>query len=156
MVHPKGDEDELYVDIGAYGEPKVKHFEAQASTRQLEKFVRDVHGSVRKHFSGIVHKCLMPLKCNYKCCGVSLKMFILHCSASYAALLTLAHSITFISLMHIPSSSSFQMLYADVYMERQEFWEMFDGTIYHKLRKELGCQEAFPEVYDKICKAARH
>uniref|UniRef100_A0AAR2L4M1 Delta(24)-sterol reductase n=1 Tax=Pygocentrus nattereri TaxID=42514 RepID=A0AAR2L4M1_PYGNA len=94
MVHPKGDEDELYVDIGAYGEPKVKHFEAQASTRQLEKFVRDVHG--------------------------------------------------------------FQMLYADVYMERQEFWEMFDGTLYHKLRKELGCKEAFPEVYDKICKAARH
>ncbi|KAI4889050.1 hypothetical protein NFI96_001504 [Prochilodus magdalenae] len=94
MVHPKGDEDELYVDIGAYGEPKVKHFEARASTRQLEKFVREVHG--------------------------------------------------------------FQMLYADVYMERQEFWEMFDGTLYHKLRKELGCKEAFPEVYDKICKAARH
>lgn len=44
MVHPKGQEDELYVDIGAYGEPKVKHFEAKASTRQLEKFVRDVHG----------------------------------------------------------------------------------------------------------------
>lgn len=46
MVHPKGQEDELYVDIGAYGEPKVKHFEAKASTRQLEKFVRDVHGYV--------------------------------------------------------------------------------------------------------------
>uniref|UniRef100_A0A8C1AEK7 Delta(24)-sterol reductase n=1 Tax=Cyprinus carpio carpio TaxID=630221 RepID=A0A8C1AEK7_CYPCA len=94
MVHPKGDEDELYVDIGAYGEPKVKHFEARSSTRQLEKFVRDVHG--------------------------------------------------------------FQMLYADVYMERQEFWEMFDGTLYHKLRKQLNCEDAFPEVYDKICKNARH
>lgn len=44
MVHPKGQEAELFVDIGAYGEPKVKHFEAKASTRQLEKFVRDVHG----------------------------------------------------------------------------------------------------------------
>lgn len=44
MVHPKGQEEELYVDIGAYGEPRVKHFEAKASTRQLEKFVRDVHG----------------------------------------------------------------------------------------------------------------
>uniref|UniRef100_A0A8C2CHC5 Delta(24)-sterol reductase n=1 Tax=Cyprinus carpio TaxID=7962 RepID=A0A8C2CHC5_CYPCA len=94
MVHPKGDEDELYVDIGAYGEPKVKHFEARSSTRQLEKFVRDVHG--------------------------------------------------------------FQMLYADVYMERQEFWEMFNGTLYHKLRKQLNCEDAFPEVYDKICKNARH
>jgi len=46
MVHPKGNEDELYVDIGAYGEPQVKHFEAKSSTRQLEKFVREVHGSV--------------------------------------------------------------------------------------------------------------
>lgn len=51
MVHPKGDQDELYVDIGAYGEPQVKHFEARASTRQLEKFVRDVHGSVKKYFN---------------------------------------------------------------------------------------------------------
>ncbi|KAJ8278986.1 hypothetical protein COCON_G00060520 [Conger conger] len=94
MVHPKGDEDELYVDIGAYGEPRVKHFQARASTRQLEKFVREVHG--------------------------------------------------------------FQMLYADVYMDRQEFWDMFDGCLYHKLREELDCKAAFPEVYDKICKSARH
>lgn len=94
MVHPRGEEEELYVDIGAYGEPKVKHFEAKASTRQLEKFVRDVNG--------------------------------------------------------------FQMLYADVYMDRQEFWDMFDGQLYHRLREELGCKDAFPEVYDKICKTARH
>lgn len=44
MVHPKGDEMELYVDIGAYGGPKTKQFEARASMRQLEKFVRNVHG----------------------------------------------------------------------------------------------------------------
>lgn len=50
----------------------------------------------------------------------------------------------------------FQMLYADVYMSREEFWHMFDGRLYHKLRQELGCKEAFPEVYDKICKSARH
>lgn len=48
------------------------------------------------------------------------------------------------------------MLYADVYMEREEFWEMFDGQLYHRLREELGCKDAFPEVYDKICKSARH
>lgn len=48
------------------------------------------------------------------------------------------------------------MLYADVYMERKEFWEMFDGTLYHKLREQLGCKDAFPEVFDKICKSARH
>ncbi|ELK26760.1 Delta(24)-sterol reductase [Myotis davidii] len=94
LVHPKGDETELYVDIGAYGEPRVKHFEARSCMRQLEKFVRSVHG--------------------------------------------------------------FQMLYADCYMNREEFWEMFDGSLYHKLREQLNCQDAFPEVYDKICKAARH
>ncbi|XP_030044678.1 delta(24)-sterol reductase [Microcaecilia unicolor] len=94
MCHPKEDQAELYIDIGAYGEPKQKHFQAKASMRQLEKFVRDVHG--------------------------------------------------------------FQMLYADCYMSRDEFWEMFDGSLYHKLRKQLNCEEAFPEVYDKICKAARH
>lgn len=54
------------------------------------------------------------------------------------------------------ASCRFQMLYADVYMEREEFWEMFDGQLYHRLRDELGCKEAFPEVYDKICKSARH
>ena len=48
------------------------------------------------------------------------------------------------------------MLYADCYMDREEFWEMFDGSLYHRLRKQLGCQDAFPEVYDKICTAARH
>lgn len=48
------------------------------------------------------------------------------------------------------------MLYADCYMNREEFWEMFDGSLYHKLREQLNCQDAFPEVYDKICKAARH
>ncbi|KAL8178617.1 UNVERIFIED_CONTAM: Delta(24)-sterol reductase [Gekko kuhli] len=94
MVHPKGDETELYVNVGSYGEPQTKHFEARASTRQMEKFVRSIHG--------------------------------------------------------------FQMLYADCYMTREEFWEMFDGSLYHKLRKELQCSDAFPEVYDKISKAARH
>ncbi|NWY76839.1 DHC24 reductase, partial [Erithacus rubecula] len=94
MVHPKGNETELYVDIGAYGEPKSKQFEARASMRQMEKFVRSVHG--------------------------------------------------------------FQMLYADCYMTREEFWDMFDGSLYHKLREQMNCKDAFPEVYDKICKAARH
>lgn len=41
-------------------------------------------------------------------------------------------------------------------MDRAEFWEMFDGQLYHRLREELGCKEAFPEAYDKICRSARH
>lgn len=62
----------------------------------------------------------------------------------------------FFFFINFHSFPSFQMLYADVYMEQEEFWEMFDSTLYHKLRKELECEQAFPEVYNKICKAARH
>ncbi len=33
---------------------------------------------------------------------------------------------------------------------------MFDHTLYDRLRKSVPyCEEAFPEVYDKVCKAAR-
>jgi len=49
----------------------------------------------------------------------------------------------------------FQMLYADVYMTREEFREMFDHSMYDELRIKYNCTKAFPEVYDKISRAAR-
>ncbi|KAE9551454.1 hypothetical protein FO519_005327 [Halicephalobus sp. NKZ332] len=49
-----------------------------------------------------------------------------------------------------------QMLYADTYMTKSEFWEMFDSSLYDWLRTKYGCKEAFPDVYDKICKSARY
>ncbi|XP_022317755.2 delta(24)-sterol reductase-like isoform X1 [Crassostrea virginica] len=51
--------------------------------------------------------------------------------------------------------SGFQMLYADSYMTREEFREMFDHTLYDKMRKELHCEDAFPEVYDKVNRKVR-
>ncbi|XP_044761273.1 delta(24)-sterol reductase-like [Coccinella septempunctata] len=51
--------------------------------------------------------------------------------------------------------NGFQMLYADTYMTREEFRLMFDHSLYDKLRKTYGCEEAFPEVYQKVCKEAR-
>jgi delta24-sterol reductase len=33
---------------------------------------------------------------------------------------------------------------------------MFDHSLYNKMRKQLKCEDAFPEVYDKVSKAARH
>lgn len=48
------------------------------------------------------------------------------------------------------------MLYADTYMTKEEFRRMFDHTLYDKLRNELKCIEAFPEVYEKVSKAARN
>ena len=47
------------------------------------------------------------------------------------------------------------MLYADTYMSREEFYEMFDYSSYNDMRKKLNYENAFPEIYDKVCKAAR-
>lgn len=69
MVHPKGQEEELYVDVGAYGEPRVKHFEAKASTRQLEKFVRDVHGYVS---NSALYICVCLCACVCVCVDISI------------------------------------------------------------------------------------
>ncbi|KAF2360095.1 FAD linked oxidase N-terminal [Trinorchestia longiramus] len=56
----------------------------------------------------------------------------------------------------VREAKGFQMLYADSYMTREEFREMFDHTLYDKLRLTLpGTTKAFPEVYDKINRNAR-
>ncbi|XP_021960340.2 delta(24)-sterol reductase isoform X2 [Folsomia candida] len=44
----------------------------------------------------------------------------------------------------------FQGLYADCFMSRKQFREMFDTSIYDKVRKSRGCCYAFPDVYDKV------
>ncbi|CAL8134552.1 unnamed protein product [Orchesella dallaii] len=93
FLHPDGNQEEMYVDIGLYGVPKVPTFDAEATTRRIEKFVRD--------------------------------------------------------------SCGFQMLYADTYMTREEFKKMFDHQLYDKMRNKYQCSEAFPEVYDKVNRAAR-
>ncbi|XP_063218264.1 LOW QUALITY PROTEIN: delta(24)-sterol reductase-like [Bacillus rossius redtenbacheri] len=43
MVHPAGDEEEMYVDVGVYGIPR-RPFEAVRDTRDLEDFVEKVKG----------------------------------------------------------------------------------------------------------------
>jgi len=44
FVHPNSGKDELYVDIGAYGAPKVDNYDCVLTTRRLEEFVRKVNG----------------------------------------------------------------------------------------------------------------
>jgi delta24-sterol reductase len=44
----------------------------------------------------------------------------------------------------------YQLLYADTFMTREEFREMFDHTLYDKVRKKYKAESAFPEIYDKI------
>lgn len=87
MLRPL-DDDEMFVDLGAYGTPKVGNFVAKETMRRVEEFVRDHNG--------------------------------------------------------------FQALYADCYMSREEFYEMFDHRLYEKMRAKYGCENAFPVVYDKV------
>jgi delta24-sterol reductase len=47
------------------------------------------------------------------------------------------------------------MMYADSYMSRDEFRSMFDHSLYEVSRLKFGCVGAFPEIYDKVNKAAR-
>jgi delta24-sterol reductase len=49
----------------------------------------------------------------------------------------------------------YQALYADCFMTREEFREMFDHSAYDSLRARYGAVDAFPEIYDKISRAAR-
>lgn len=91
MVHPNTGKEEMYVDVGTYGEPKAPGFNCVKTTRAIEKATMELGG--------------------------------------------------------------FQMLYADSYMSREEFYQMFDHTLYNKLRKSLPmCERALPEVYDKVRK----
>ncbi len=47
----------------------------------------------------------------------------------------------------LPRFASRQMMYADSYMTREEFREMFDHRVYDQLREKLPlCLQAFPEV----------
>jgi len=50
---------------------------------------------------------------------------------------------------------SYQMLYADTYMTKEEFREMFDHRLYDESRVKYDCLKAFPDVYDKISRSAR-
>jgi len=55
----------------------------------------------------------------------------------------------------VRSVKGFQMMYADSYMSKEEFRAMFDHTLYDEMRERYQCKRAFPDIYDKINKAAR-
>lgn len=51
------------------------------------------------------------------------------------------------------SFNGYQMLYADCYMTHEELREMFDFTLYDKVRNSLPmCNQRMPTVYDKVHK----
>lgn len=85
--------DSFYVDIGLYGVPGVRNFDATTCTRAIEE------------------KCRLW--------------------------------------------SGFQMLYADTYMTRDEFHDMFNHDLYSSVRHKYNLDKYLPEVYDKVNKNAR-
>jgi len=56
---------------------------------------------------------------------------------------------------YVASVRGFQMLYADSYQTREEFREMFDHSHYDKLKAKYDPTNAFPEVFDKVCKKSK-
>ena len=44
----------------------------------------------------------------------------------------------------------YHLLYADIFMTKQEFETMFNHTHYRAMRKKYRAENAFPEVYDKV------
>jgi delta24-sterol reductase len=40
--------------------------------------------------------------------------------------------------------------YADLFMNREEFEQMFDHSLYRQVRKKYGAADAFPEIFDKV------
>jgi len=46
--------------------------------------------------------------------------------------------------------AGYHLLYADIFMTREEFEAMYEHRNYRKARQQYGAEEAFPEVYDKV------
>jgi len=55
---------------------------------------------------------------------------------------------------YVASVHGFQMLYADSYLTRDEFRDMFDHEHYDLMKARYDTHGAFPEVYEKTCKKA--
>lgn len=53
---------------------------------------------------------------------------------------------------YVASVHGFQMLYADSYLSRAEFREMFDHEHYDAMKKVIDPDNGFPQIYDKVCK----
>jgi delta24-sterol reductase len=46
--------------------------------------------------------------------------------------------------------AGFTLLWADIFMTRDEFEATFDHALYRRVRRRVGAEGAFPEVWDKV------
>lgn len=47
-------------------------------------------------------------------------------------------------------AGGYAFLYADIFMNKQEFEEMFDLTAYERVRQKYNAEGCFPHLYDKV------
>lgn len=55
----------------------------------------------------------------------------------------------------VVSVRGFQMLYADTYTTKEEFYHMFSHDHYFKMKKKYDSDGAFPEIFSKVSKAGQ-
>ncbi|KAL3280088.1 hypothetical protein HHI36_017595 [Cryptolaemus montrouzieri] len=142
----------MYVDIGVYGVPKVENLKPRENTRRIEEFVAKRNGfqmlyadtyTTREEFRKMFDHNNVEMYVDIGVYGVP-KV------ENFKPRENTRRIEEFVS-----KRNGFQMLYADTYTTREEFRKMFDHSLYDKMRNELNCKEAFPEIYDKVPKEAR-
>lgn len=47
------------------------------------------------------------------------------------------------------------MLYPGTYCSEEEFYKMFDHSLYDRIRERLQCHKAFPTIYGKVNRKVR-
>lgn len=65
------------------------------------------------------------------------------------------HSLPRVESFVLHEARGFQALYADSYLSRSDFREMFDHRLYDQVRQKYRMDESFPEIYDKVSLSAR-
>jgi hypothetical protein len=160
---------QMFFDLGAYGVPQrvrdKKPWNAKKCIRAMEEYTRQVGG-----YQVRVWVCCCRVVCVRLCMELcvclsyvflpssphhhpAIHPFSVH-SIDQGASGRSAHMPTgilpfFIVDCVLPPPTS-QCLYADTFMTREEFREMFNHELYDRMRKKYDAVGAFPEVYDKI------
>ena len=125
FIRPLPDGDEMFVDVGAYGNPSMPGFNAVSACRKAEDFVREKMG----------YQMMYADSCKYMYCGCIIELPV-HLSVRPSA--------------HPPTHLHPTDMTREEFREMFDH-SSYDSL----RRKLPNCLKAFPEVYDKVSKASR-
>ena len=66
-------------------------------------------------------------------------------------IVTVSHAVE----KYVLKVKGYQMLYADSYLSRTDFRKMFDHSHYDQVKRRYDPENAFPQIYEKVCKNAK-